>query len=168
VTGPQMFPGYLDPADDPGRFLDHGGERWYRTGDLARRLPTGELAHLGRRDHQVKIAGVRVELAEVEWGLRRCAGVTGAVAVALDGELFAFYTGGPRPDAALIEELGAFFPRYLIPLRYQHLDEFPLNANRKIDRPALAARARAGRDAPALSDPVTAAGPEAGPCFSRK
>jgi amino acid adenylation domain-containing protein len=168
VTGPQMFPGYLDPADDPGRFLDHGGERWYRTGDLARRLPTGELAHLGRRDHQVKIAGVRVELAEVEWGLRRCAGVTGAVAVALDGELFAFYTGEPRPDAALIEELGAFFPRYLIPLRYQHLDEFPLNANRKIDRPALAARARAGRDAPALSDPVTAAGPEAGPCFSRK
>jgi hypothetical protein len=88
--------------------------------------------------------------------------------VALDGELLAFYTGEPRPDAALIEELGAFFPRYLIPLRYQHLDEFPLNANRKIDRPALAARARAGRDAPALSDPVTAAGPEAGPCFSRK
>jgi amino acid adenylation domain-containing protein len=142
VTGPQMFPGYLDPADDAGRFLEHDGRRWYRTGDLVRALPDGELAHLGRRDHQVKIHGVRVELAEVEWGLRRCAGVTDAVVVALDGELHAFYLGRRRPDPELIEELAEFFPRYLVPLRYRHLDEFPLNANRKIDRPALATLAR--------------------------
>jgi amino acid adenylation domain-containing protein len=141
ATGDQMFPGYLDPADDDTRFLDHRGERWYRTGDLARRLPDGELVYLGRRDHQVKIHGVRVELAEVEWGLRRCAGVQDAVAVVQDGELFAFYLGESRPAADLMEELGAFFPRYLIPLRYQHLDAFPLNANRKTDRPALTARA---------------------------
>ncbi|WP_078857272.1 amino acid adenylation domain-containing protein [Streptomyces sp. NBRC 109706] len=148
VTGDQMFPGYLEPADDTGRFLDHAGERWYRTGDLARRLPDGELACLGRRDHQVKINGVRVELAEVESGLRRCAGVTDAVAVAVDGELFAFYLGTPRPAPELMEELGTFFPRQLIPLGYRHLDAFPLNANRKTDRPALAAEAavlRGGR-----------------------
>ncbi len=147
VTGPQMVPGYLDPADDAGRFLTHEGRRWYRTGDLVRRLPGGELAYLGRRDHQVKINGVRIELAEVEWGLRRCRGVRDAVAVALDGELFAFYLGEERPAADLMEELGTFFPRQLIPLRYQHLDEFPLNANRKTDRPALAARAAALRTA---------------------
>jgi acyl-CoA synthetase (AMP-forming)/AMP-acid ligase II len=145
VTGPQMFTGYLDPTDNEGRFVTHDGERWYRTGDLVRWLPGGELAYLGRRDHQVKVHGVRIELAEVEWGLRSCAGVTDAVAVALDGELYAFYLGEPTPSATLIEELGTFFPRYLIPLRYQHLDEFPLNANRKTDRPALAARARALR-----------------------
>jgi amino acid adenylation domain-containing protein len=143
VTGSQMFPGYLDPADDEGRFLTHDGRRWYRTGDLVRLLPDGELAYLGRRDHQVKIHGVRVELTEVEWGLRRCEGIADAVAVVVDGELFAFYLGRRRHDADLITELGAFFPRYLIPLRYEHLDEFPLNANRKTDRPALAARATA-------------------------
>ncbi|MCX4750466.1 amino acid adenylation domain-containing protein [Kitasatospora sp. NBC_01287] len=143
VTGPQMFPGYLDPADDQGRFLDHAGRRWYRTGDLVRRRPEGELAYLGRRDHQVKIHGVRVELAEVEAGVRRCAGVTDAVAVAVDGELFAFCTGTPRPAAALIEELAVFCPRPLIPLRFEYLDEFPLNANRKVDRPVLTARAAA-------------------------
>ena len=142
VTGGQMFPGYLDPGDDEGRFLTRDGQRFYRTGDLARRQDGGGLAYLGRRDHQVKIHGVRVELAEVEWGLRRLSGVTDAVAVASNGELHAFYLGERRPDAELIEELGSFFPRYLIPLRYRHLDAFPLNANRKIDRPALAARVR--------------------------
>jgi non-ribosomal peptide synthetase component F len=145
VTGPQMFPGYLDPNDDTGRFLEHDGQRWYRTGDLARTLPDGELAYLGRRDHQVKIHGVRVELSEVECGLRRCRGVQDAVAIALDGDLYAFYLGERRPDAELIEELGTFFPRYLIPLRYEHLAEFPLNANRKTDRPVLTARAAARR-----------------------
>jgi amino acid adenylation domain-containing protein len=145
VTGPQMFPGYLDPRDDEGRFLEHDGRRWYRTGDIARLEPNGELAFLGRRDHQVKIHGVRVELSEVESGLRRLRGVTDAVAIALDGELFAFYLGEERPAADLMEEMGTFYPRYLIPLHYQHLAEFPLNSNRKVDRPVLTAQINSGR-----------------------
>jgi amino acid adenylation domain-containing protein len=144
VTGPQMFPGYLDPADDEGRFLDHGARRWYRTGDLARRTDDGELAYLGRRDHQVKIHGIRVELAEVESALRRCAGITDVVVVAVEGELFAYCIGEARPGPSLIAELAVFFPKSLIPLHYEYLDEFPLNANRKTDRPALVARASAG------------------------
>ena len=149
VTGDQMFPGYLDPADDEGRFVDRDGERWYRTGDVVRRLEGGELAYLGRRDHQVKIGGVRVELAEVESGLRRVDGVRDAVAVVVDGELLAFCLGERRPAAALAGDLAVFQQRVLIPRRFVFLDEFPLNPNRKIDRKALAARAvelrRAGR-----------------------
>ncbi|WNI18966.1 amino acid adenylation domain-containing protein [Actinacidiphila sp. ITFR-21] len=141
VSGPQMFPGYLDPGDDEGRFLHHDGQRWYRTGDLARVRPDGELLYLGRRDHQVKIRGVRVELAEVEWGLRRCAGVQDAVAVVAGDELVAFYLGRHRPAADLIDELSTFFPRYMIPLFFEHLEEFPLNANRKTDRGVLKTRA---------------------------
>jgi amino acid adenylation domain-containing protein len=143
VTGDQMFPGYLDPADDEGRFLDHDGERWYRTGDLVRRLPGGELAYLGRRDHQVKIHGVRVELTEVEWALRRVEGVREAVAVAVDGELTAFLLGEDRPPAAVAEDLAAFLPRALVPRRFVRVTEFPLNANRKVDRKALTERAAA-------------------------
>ncbi len=141
VTGTQLFPGYLDPADDLGRFTEHDGLRWYRTGDVVRVLPTSDLAYLGRRDHQVKIRGVRVELAEVEWGMRRCRGVHDAVAVAVAGELVAFYLGERRPSAALTDELGTFFPRQQIPRLFHHLTEFPLNANRKTDRGALTALA---------------------------
>lgn len=142
VTGEQMFPGYLDPADDNGRFIDHEGQRWYRTGDLVRHIDGGELAYLGRVDHQVKIGGFRVELAEVEWGLRRLPGVREAVAVAAQGQLVAFLVGDERPVPVLMKELGTFFPRYLIPRHYQYLDDMPLNANRKTDRLRLTARAR--------------------------
>jgi amino acid adenylation domain-containing protein len=142
VTGEQMFPGYLDPADDTHRFLDHEGQRWYRTGDLVRRIEGGELAYLGRADNQVKISGFRVELTEVESGLRRLPGVQEAVAVTVAGRLVAFLVGEERPVPVLKKELGSFFPRYLIPRHYKYLDDLPLNANRKTDRLALTAQAR--------------------------
>jgi acyl-coenzyme A synthetase/AMP-(fatty) acid ligase len=46
------------------------GGRLYRTGDIARWLPDGVIEVLGRKDHQVKIRGVRLELEEVEALLR--------------------------------------------------------------------------------------------------
>ncbi|EPS26141.1 hypothetical protein PDE_01077 [Penicillium oxalicum 114-2] len=41
-------------------------ERAYRTGDLVRYLPDGKLLFLGRKDHQVKLNGRRIDLEEVE------------------------------------------------------------------------------------------------------
>ena len=140
LAGDQVFPGYLDPQDDEGRFLVHAGERWYRTGDLVRRLENGQLAFLGRTDHQVKIRGVRVELTEVEWALRQVTGIEDAVAVAHEGELVAFCTGERRPLAQISAELAVFLPRVLVPRQFFFVGEFPLSTNRKIDRQALAAR----------------------------
>ena len=74
VTGPQMFSGYLNPQDDINKFLLYDSCRWYRTGDRVRLDPatdgataTEEVLHfLGRTDHQLKIRGYFVELAEIE------------------------------------------------------------------------------------------------------
>ncbi|MEV0156304.1 AMP-binding protein [Micromonospora sp. NPDC050686] len=141
ITGDQMFPGYLDPADDASRFLDADGQRWYRTGDLARRIDGDELAYLGRADSQVKIRGVRVELAEIEWALRRVTGVTDAAAVEADGELVVFCLGERRSAVQVAAEVADILPQQLVPRYVVHVDEFPLNANRKIDRKELKARA---------------------------
>ncbi|THA59954.1 amino acid adenylation domain-containing protein [Streptomyces sp. A0958] len=137
VSGPQMVTGYLDPADDRGRYLSHGGERWYRTGDLVRTLPDGQLAYIGRLDHQVNVGGVRMELREIDQALRRCAGVDEAVTLVAGGVLRAYVTGAAANPAALREELGSILPRELIPRRIERLAAFPLNANGKVDRPAL-------------------------------
>src|SRR5690606_23811905 len=55
--------------------------RLYKTGDLARWLPDGTIEYLGRRDEQVKIHGVRLELGEIEAVLRQHPAVQDAVVV---------------------------------------------------------------------------------------
>jgi amino acid adenylation domain-containing protein len=146
VTGPQTTRGYLDAADDAGRFLEYDARTWYRTGDRVRRIgDSGELAYLGRLDSQVQIAGWRVELPEVDHALRGCPGVTEAVTVDVAGaagtELVVFYTGREVPAAAFARQLREVLPMGMTPRHYWHLDEFPLNSNRKTDRGALRARA---------------------------
>ncbi|TDC65382.1 AMP-dependent synthetase [Micromonospora sp. KC207] len=145
VAGPQLAAGYLDPADEAGRFLHRAGRRFYRTGDRVRRVAGDQLLYLGRRDFQVQVQGQRVELAEVEHALRAC-GAYDAVAVGVPGpastELFAFYTGTPVPVVDLVRRLRGLLPDGVIPRHYRHMTEFPLNGNRKIDRTRLAERAR--------------------------
>ncbi|MGY0057644.1 AMP-binding protein [Streptomyces sp. LZ34] len=151
VAGPQLFAGYLDPADDAGRFFQRDGERWYRTGDLVTAASDGTLLYSGRLDHQVQIRGVRVEIPEVEWALRRCSGVDEAVVVAVSAgnshALHAFYTGTATERGPVVEELGKLLPRAAIPRVLKRVPRFPLNANGKIDRKALAQEAErlAGR-----------------------
>ncbi|MFE7036393.1 AMP-binding protein [Streptomyces sp. NPDC057621] len=146
VTGPQMTAGYLDPADDEGRFLRYGGRTWYRTGDRVRRLADGQLVYLGRLDAQVQVQGWRVELAEVDDAVRACAGVEDAVTVtrpAAGGglELVVFYTGVPASPVVLAGQLRRVLPEGMLPRAFRHVESFPLNANRKIDRSRLAATA---------------------------
>ena len=51
-------------------FSDHPDDIVYKTGDLGRMLPDGNYEYLGRRDLQVKVRGVRIELNEIEGVLR--------------------------------------------------------------------------------------------------
>jgi non-ribosomal peptide synthetase component F len=147
LAGPQVFDGYLDPADDEGRFLHRGSRRWYRTGDRVGRTARGELAFLGRVDDQVQVRGWRVEPGEIEHRLRDRPEVDSAVVVAphVDGgrTLVAFYTGVPCADAVLAGHLARDLPRTLMPDRYVHVEDLPRNANDKVDRRALEARASA-------------------------
>lgn len=145
VTGPQVTPGYLDPADDRDRFFTHRSRRWYRTGDRMRLAANGDLLFLGRTDNQVQIQGWRTELAEIDHQLRQCDGVQDAVTVGvhLDDslQLFAFYTGTPATAADLTRQLLATLPQQMLPRHFRCLDEMPLSVNRKIDRQALRRRA---------------------------
>lgn len=55
--------------------------RVYRTGDFAHWDEEGQLVFLGRRDNQVKLRGVRIELSEVDDAVRRLPGVREAATV---------------------------------------------------------------------------------------
>ncbi|MFJ8275766.1 AMP-binding protein [Streptomyces griseoviridis] len=158
VRGPQRFAGYLEPAENAGRFRhpdpareplgpDDDGARpseghWYRTGDRVTH-EDGRLVHLGRLDHQVKVNGYRVELGEIEAALRAQPGVTDAVVVALaeprgDTALRAACAAtGADPDT-LLAGVRDRLPPYMVPRTVTVLARLPLNANGKLDRTAVA------------------------------
>ncbi|RMB83423.1 AMP-binding protein [Streptomyces shenzhenensis] len=157
VRGAQRFAGYLDRAENSGRFVapdpadgavgGAGGPdltegHWYRTGDRVTR-EDGRLVHLGRLDQQVKVNGYRVELGEVEAALRARPGVTDAVVVALsqpggDTVLRAACSAVAADADALLAELRTRLPSYMVPRSVTVLDRLPLNANGKLDRTAVA------------------------------
>nr|AGG82478.1 NRPS (A) [Streptomyces sp. SS] len=141
LTGLQISTGYLDAAQNEGRFVVADGRRWYRTGDRVRAHAEGDLAYVGRMDSQVKVHAWRVELAEVDHVVRECDGVRDAVTVprpaAHGNELVVFYTGEQVDETVLADGVRAVLPHSVLPRRYVHLEQFPLNPNRKVDRLAL-------------------------------
>lgn len=83
VRGPNLFLGYLDPADNEGVF--EGG--WYRTGDLVDLSTQGRLTVLGRLKEVVNRNGFKISLTEVDAAMIGAPGIAEAAAFPLpDGE----------------------------------------------------------------------------------
>ncbi len=149
IAGLQLAGGYLNKPEltsksfIPNPFSTSKDSLMYKTGDLARWLPDGNIEYLGRTDEQVKIRGYRIELGEVEAQLQQCSGVKKAVVTASataagDTALTAYIDmHGVLDKQLLINELSRLLPEYMIPRLWVQLDEFPLNANGKIDKKAL-------------------------------
>jgi acyl-CoA synthetase (AMP-forming)/AMP-acid ligase II len=147
ISGPQVTPGYWrNPERTRTSFITVPGSDaiHYRTGDLVRRPPAGKpIIFLGRMDHQIKIAGVRIELGEVEKAIRDAAGTDLAVALGWPptssgaAGIVGFVTA-PRVDVeTLRDRLKRVLPSVMVPREIRVLAEFPLNANGKVDRKAL-------------------------------
>ncbi|HHQ14591.1 MAG TPA: amino acid adenylation domain-containing protein, partial [Chromatiales bacterium] len=120
------------------------GRRLYRTGDRARWLPDGTLECLGRRDDQVKLMGVRIELGEVEQVLCRHPEVAGAAArVDDDGhgpKLTAWVVpvSAAQPDPVELRRFALdYLPMPCVPSVIERVDALPLLPNGKLDRRAL-------------------------------
>ncbi len=124
-------------------FLTHPDERMYKTGDLGRMLPTGMMEFLGRKDHQVKVRGFRVELGEIESQLFKHDRIREAVVVDkkdAEGHVFlCAYVVAREPITSqeLREYLSGKLPGYMVPSVFMPLERLPLTPNGKIDRKSL-------------------------------
>jgi surfactin synthase thioesterase subunit len=123
------------------------GARLYLGGDYGRWRPGGQLEFLGRRDAQVKVAGFRIEIGEIENTLLKVPGVRDGAVVVVERlsrskQLVAFYSG-PRAleTSTLRGRLGESLPAYMLPSAFNWLEQLPLTLNGKIDRRALTALA---------------------------
>ncbi len=119
--------------------------RLYRTGDQACLQPDGQLAFLGRVDHQIKIRGYRIEPGEIVAALNRHPAISASLVVAredLPGEkrLVAYIVLVPEAQVtarAVRETLATRLPDYMLPALFVQLHALPLTPNGKLDRAAL-------------------------------
>ncbi|MDO7888070.1 condensation domain-containing protein [Hymenobacter cheonanensis] len=115
----------------------------YKTGDVATYLPDGTIALIGRKDGQIKLRGIRLDLAGVEAGMLQHKSVEQVKCRVLetaagDQYLVGYYSAhAPLDEPALRtycqERLNAYeVPDYLV-----YLERFPINGHGKVDLAAL-------------------------------
>ena len=149
VSGPQVTGGYINDtvpaAGKESKFTAKEDGLWYRTGDLVRRDSSDCLHYVGRIDDQMKIAGARVELPEIESALRLALGDdlcfavpwprTPEGAAGVVGIVFGQATVSEHDIQQTCREL---LPDYLIPTKIHFIDGLPpVNSNGKVDRSRL-------------------------------
>ncbi|SFW87188.1 condensation domain-containing protein [Chitinophaga sancti] len=148
IKSPYISKGYLDKSLNTGSLVQNplaGNDRVdlvWKTGDLGRYRGDGSLEILGRRDEQVKINGVRVELEQIRIAMLKLEDITRVellVHSAEDArqELICYYTGTRLAAAELRQLLSDDLNPALLPGYFVWMDTFPLNMNGKVDRKAL-------------------------------
>jgi len=153
IRGPIVTAGRDLPGGE--KFGWSGGNAYYDTGDECFSWYDNLVYFVGRKDRQMKVAGVRTDLDEIENWLRRSLNVATCYVDAVEQRLHAVFVRGEvaaRPD--VLAQLDA-------PIRYGHLglipiilDNIPIGINGKVQLSTIlsakAASAAAARPAESI------------------
>ncbi len=149
-AGPLVAHGYWRDAErtaqrfKPAPSFSHYGGMAVWSGDTVYRDKDGLFYFVGRDDAMIKTSGNRVSPTEVEEAAVESGFVAEACALGRKDErlgeaiiLFARARGGKGDNGALALYLKAELPNFMQPSEIIWLDEFPKNANGKLDRDGL-------------------------------
>ncbi|ELR72273.1 Long-chain-fatty-acid--CoA ligase [Fulvivirga imtechensis AK7] len=146
IGGLGVARGYVnDPELTARKFISdpyYPGQILYKTGDYGIWQEDGTVLYQGRKDNQVKINGIRVELGHIR-------SVINDMSEVIQSEVIT--TGSPKRLVVFIivrkeeeltegetkERLRKILPPYMIPQTVHFLEKFPLTSNGKIDAVAL-------------------------------
>lgn len=147
VRGPQVFPGYLDPAQNEG-VLD--AEGWLSTGDLGKLSPDGRLTLTGRSKDLIVRSGHNIDPAAIEEVANQFPGVDVSAAVGMPdqyaGEVPILFVVPSKTGQLDLTALRTHLERHLherpaLPRDIVELDALPVTAVGKVFKPALRDRA---------------------------
>lgn len=146
IAGPGVTKGYANNEKETAlKFVKSpfgSDEIIYKTGDLGKWNKSGEIEFVGRKDHQVKVNGYRIELEEIEHAMLLIDGVGDVVIQPFINQdqkqqIAAYYIGSQHDTNKLRALLQEELPYYMVPSYFIRLDVMPVNAHGKIDRQAL-------------------------------
>lgn len=146
LGGKGCFSEYINKRDITlSSLIEIGGELFYKTGDLGCVIDKKLYFH-GRKDHQLKINGIRVEAEEIERLIaEKCPEIESVIVKLLSyqskNQLVAFAVlrnKNTHIDLSSIKNnIQTHIEQYFIPKVLHILDEIPLNKNGKIDNEKL-------------------------------
>ena len=148
IGGLGVAVGYNDlPEKTAEAFIGYKGGRFYKSGDYAYWNPDGDVVILGRKDNQIKLNGLRIELGEVETVLNRQPQVKEGVVMirSVEGHdhLVAYYVPVAGSGSGIVddlkEQMGRSLTHYMVPTIFVELEKMPVSPNGKTDLKALPA-----------------------------
>ncbi len=133
---------YKDPVHTAEKFvqnpLSQAPELVYKTGDYGRYAANRDVQVAGREDGLVKLNGVRIDINTIESTILRLEAVSTVKCLfhqdeQMNASLVCFY----KSSSVAVEDLRQHCLRYLsqyeTPSLFIRLDQFPINANGKVD-----------------------------------
>lgn len=135
-----VSPGYYKRENhNQTTFFTQDEKRYYKTGDIGRILADGRIEWLSRKDGYIKLRGIRVEPAEVEYFVLQHPVISDSVVIVRNSEeLICFFVAETHLNVNEIRNLLIkYLPLQSIPEQFIQINTIPLTPNRKTDRIAL-------------------------------
>jgi D-alanine--poly(phosphoribitol) ligase subunit 1 len=151
IGGTGLALGYLDTPDQTAAVFRHvmvDGDKIpvYLTGDQGWMDDSGVLHFAGRKDAQMKIAGHRIEPAEIESAVRSLGSTRSVIMPIPDRSgtpriiLFAETPPKAMTELEMQDRLRETLPAYMVPSKVHFVSSMPLLENTKINKRELSAR----------------------------
>ncbi len=114
----------------------------YKTGDLVTSRPeqhqnNDALIFIGRKDHQIKVRGIRIEPAEISYQLNQLEGVTSSLVMINSQQQLVAYVISEALIENWREKLQDKLSAVMMPQAIHCMRSFPLSASGKVDRKQL-------------------------------
>lgn len=143
IGGESLFSGYWNKADETNRnLIKHPqiNELIYKTGDIGVKRTDDLILYKGRKDNQVNINGMRVELDEIKHALLENQDIAQVALIVKEYQdykkIIAFYSTKNEEQiklSILFAQVRKILPEYMVPSFFFHLNRFPLTEHNKIN-----------------------------------
>ncbi|MBO4625616.1 MAG: non-ribosomal peptide synthetase [Bacteroidales bacterium] len=153
IGGMQLTNGYWNRPELNAKMFfenpyekEHDGidvSRLYHSGDLVVLNKDGSFDYIGRKDHQIKLHGYRIELGEITTQIERQEGVLRAFVrleeIGNEKYIVAYVRTADNVKNLndIRQKIAKQLPVYMVPTFWNHVADFKLNINGKIDKTTL-------------------------------